>query len=261
MFRRALVLLSCTVVVGSLLAACGGKPGPSDRVTSPRLGSCRDLTAADLDERTNDDAPVTCSARHTAQTFAVGTLPARTGTKYDDPRHGRLVYARCSEAFRRYLGADDSLALRIQLSWAWFRPSEAGWKKGARWYRCDVVGGPEDAEVLKPLPKQLRGLLAKAGPAERWMTCSRGSTLATGTKVPCSKPHDWRAVTAVKVGLPDEEYPGDPVVRARSRERCSDWVGAWSGYAPNYDFAYTWYHEAEWEAGNRRSVCWARTKQ
>ncbi len=29
------------------------------------------------------------------------------------------------------------------------------------------------------------------------------------------------------------------------------------------DFAvgYTWFHEAEWNAGNRRSVCWARTAQ
>ena len=34
-----------------------------------------------------------------------------------------------------------------------------------------------------------------------------------------------------------------------------------SNYPVDYDFGYTWFHEAEWEAGNRRSVCWAKTDQ
>ena len=33
-----------------------------------------------------------------------------------------------------------------------------------------------------------------------------------------------------------------------------------SSYPVDYDFGYTWFHEAEWEAGNRRSVCWAKTE-
>lgn len=259
MFRRALVLLSCAVLAGGVLAACGS-PAPSDKVAAPRQGACRDLSVKDLSDPTNNSPVVPCTARHTAQTFAVGTLPKSTGSAYDDERHGRFVYQRCSAAFRTFLGADESMALRIQLSWAWFRASKKGWEDGARWYRCDVVGGPEGARALRPLPAKLAGLFASGKPADRWLSCARGSTLATGTKVPCSEPHDWRAVTAIKVGLPTEPYPGDEVIRARSRDRCSDWVGAWSGYAPDYDFAYTWYHRAEWEAGNRRSVCWARTK-
>ena len=39
--------------------------------------------------------------------------------------------------------------MRVQLSWAWFRPSERGWDKGARWYRCDLVGGPANADVVR----------------------------------------------------------------------------------------------------------------
>ena len=79
--------------------------------------------------------------------------------------------------------------------------------------------------------------------------------------MPCSQPHDWRAVTTIKVGQPADPYPGDRIVQVRSRDRCSDWVGAWMHYPPDYDFGYTWFHEAEWETGNRRSVCWARTDQ
>lgn len=255
MLRRTLVVLLGAV----LLAACTPGGTSSDASTAPELGACRDLDAADLEQPTNDDEPVACDEPHTAETFAVGTLPATTGAAYSARGHGRFVYAACSKAFREFLGADESLALRVQLSWAWFRPSEDGWDAGARWYRCDIVGGPAGADRLRPLPATLRGIFSRGEPADRWLTCARGSTLATGTKVPCSEKHDWRAVTAVKVGLPDEEYPGDAVVRARSRERCSDWVGAWLHYAPDYDFAHTRFHRAEWEAGNRRSVCWART--
>ena len=48
--------------------------------------------------------------------------------------------------------------------------------------------------------------------------------------------------------------------RCTTRDFCSDSVGAWLNYPVDYDFGYTWFHEAEWEAGNRRSVCWAKTE-
>ena len=46
-----------------------------------------------------------------------------------------------------------------------------------------------------------------------------------------------------------------------TRDYCSKSVGAWLGYPVDYDYGYTWFHEPEWDAGNRRSVCWAKTSQ
>ena len=46
-----------------------------------------------------------------------------------------------------------------------------------------------------------------------------------------------------------------------TRDYCSKSVGAWLGYPVDYDYGYTWFHEPEWIAGNRRSVCWAKTSQ
>lgn len=224
------------------------------------MGECRNLIVADLTHRTNGDHPVPCSKAHTAQTFAVGTLPASTGTDYDSPKHGKLVYARCQKAFASHLGADESLVLRTRLSWAWFGASEKAFAKGARWYRCDVVGGPSDATELHPLPARTRGMLGTVPPPDAWLSCARGKAFAGSAKVACDAAHDWRAVTAVKVGAPDEPWPGEKIVRARSRDRCSDWVGAWLHYSANYEFGYTWFHQAEWSAGNRRSVCWAHTR-
>jgi len=258
--RRVAVLLAVLLPVALVSVACGttGRGDESDRTTPPKVGVCRHLSAADLREPSNATPVLPCARSHTAQTFAVGTLPAETGSSYDDKRHGTFVFDTCSAAFRDFLGIDGSLALRVQLAWAWFRPSKRGWDHGARWYRCDVVGGPEGAAVLRALPAEARGLFSSAAP-DAWLTCARGATVPHSKKVPCSEPHDWRAVTAVKVGQPQDPYPGDRIVQVRSRDYCSDWVGAWMHYPPDYDFGYTWFREAQWATGNRRSVCWART--
>ena len=47
----------------------------------------------------------------------------------------------------------------------------------------------------------------------------------------------------------------------RTRDFCSRSVAAWLNYPIDYDYGFTWFHEAEWKAGNRRSICWAKTDQ
>lgn len=257
MVRRTVVLLA----LGLVAAACSGpahRDAEADRLTPPKVGDCRDLAAADLEASSNSDQVVPCTRPHTAETFSVGSLPASTGTSYDDKRHGAYVYNACTQAFRDFLGADESLALRIQLSWAWFRPSERGWGRGARWYRCDVVGGPEGAKRLRALPSPLKGLFTTGQP-DSWLTCAKGATLASSTKVPCSESHDWRAISTIKVGQPEDAYPGDRIVQVRSRDLCSRWIAVWSHYPADYEYGFTWFHEAEWSSGNRRSICWTRT--
>jgi hypothetical protein len=77
--------------------------------------------------------------------------------------------------------------------------------------------------------------------------------------VPCTDQHDWRAVTTIVLGKAADSYPGDSVVQSRTRDFCSKSVGAYLDYPVDYDFGYSWFHRDEWQAGNRRSVCWART--
>jgi hypothetical protein len=259
------VLLSALAMMLMVLAATSctaplRRQSTADRTTPPKLGACYRLTPKQTERPSSDVAAVACSAPHTAQTFAVGTLPASTGKSYSGAGHGRWVYPRCAAAFEKFLSVDESMALRVQLSWAWFRPSERGWSKGARWYRCDLVGGSAQATTYHDLPAKAQGLF-RARPPEQWLTCARGSTVLKGKKVSCSAPHDWRAVTTIKLGEAGDSYPGDRLVEVRSRDFCSDSVGAWMNYPVGYSFAYTWFHEAEWKAGNRRSVCWARTQR
>lgn len=230
----------------------------SDRKATPEVGACRNLTASDLNTQTNASRVVRCSQPHTAVTFASGTLPFGTGQAYADARHNQFVFTTCQKAFADYIGADESLALRVRLSWAWFRPSERGWANGARWYRCDLVGGPLGARRLVDLPTDARDLLAKGDP-DTWLACANGSTVARGEKVPCSARHTWRAVTTIKLGTPDDPYPGDDVAEARTRSYCQESVRSWLHYPADYEFGFTWFKADRWALGNRRSICWART--
>ncbi|QZY30279.1 septum formation family protein [Nocardioides coralli] len=249
-----------------LLASCSGDdqgtnvdPAQVDAVETPELGACRVLTPQDVAQPSNATRTVPCSEPHTAETYAVGQLPAELDdVAYDDEALGRFAYSTCSEKFEKFVGGDESLVMRSVVSWAWFRPSETAWDDGARWYRCDIVGGGDNSAEYVDLPPTSKGLL-QGKVDDKWLVCADGATVSAAARVPCSEPHSWRAVTTIKLGEPEDDYPGDRVVEVRTRDFCDSSVGAVLGYPVKYDFAYTWFHEAEWEVGNRRSVCWAKT--
>ena len=255
---RLVVLALVTTLSVLGLASCGDPEEVVDEAP-PTLGACRQLTPEHVAEPSNTTEPVDCDEPHTAETYAVGQLPGTfDDADHDEEELGAWAYETCSEAFMEFLGADESLVMRTVVSWAWFRPSEAAWDAGARWYRCDVVGGGEQSKEFVELPPTAKGLLL-GRPKDRWLVCADGPTVAGSVKVACTEPHQWRAVTTIS--LPGENYPGDRVVEVTTRDFCSRSVGAWLNYPVDYDFGYTWFQEAEWEAGNRRSVCWAKTDQ
>lgn len=262
--HRALAAL--LLLLGPALVACGAEdqgdnadPDQVDSVAVPAVGVCRVLTPEDVAMPANATTTVECTQEHTAETFAAAELPDEfEDADYDDAELGHFAYRTCSAAFAEFVGADESLVLRTTLSWAWFRPSEKAWGKGARWYRCDAIGGNSASTDYRPLPQTAKGMLS-GRPDDSWLSCASGPSVAQGVKVPCSQKHDWRAVTTVKLGQPDDDYPGDRVMESRTRSFCSNSVKAWLNYPSEFEFGFTFFHRAEWDAGIRRSVCWAKT--
>ena len=267
--RRTIAALAGAVTAllcALALTACGEDlpasvdPQQVDSREAPDLGACRDLSVEDLSAPSNATRVVECTEPHTAMTFAVGSLPdGLEDAGYDADELGQFAFQTCTKEFVKLLGADESLAMRSVLTWVWFRPSEEAWDQGARWYRCDVVGGSAQTEDLVDLPPNVKGILQR--PEDEWLVCAAGKTVGDSVKLPCTEAHDWRAVSTIKLGEADDPYPGDQAAEARTKDYCSQSVGAWLGYPVDYDYGYTWFHEAEWAAGNRRSVCWARTSQ
>jgi hypothetical protein len=256
---RVVVPLALLAITLSGCLGRSGRSASSDDLTAPGVGRCYPLTPQDVSQPSSSTAPVSCDQPHTAQTYSAGTLPDRFAhASYDDTDLAAYAYQTCSREFIAYTGADESLAMRSILSWAWFRPSHAAWDQGARWYRCDVIGGGDQTRAFVDLPTRTKGVLL-GRPDDRWMVCAQGATVSGSVKVPCTQEHDWRAVTTIVLGSQADSYPGDRVVQTRTRAFCSTSVGAWLDYPVDYDFGYSWFHAGEWDAGNRRSVCWART--
>jgi hypothetical protein len=262
LFRLAALATVLTLALSGCSATSQGEERSErqEAIEPPKLGACRMLTPEDIGQPADDTEAVACTEHHTAQTFAVGTFPQEVarGAEVTDDALGKYIYETCTKQFQRFLGGDESTVMRSLLTWAWFRPSEDEWDAGARWYRCDVVSGNEASPQLRLLPVTAKGMLS-GRPNDAWMTCAVGETVTGSEKVSCNRPHNWRAVTTIKVGEPKDDYPGDRVVEARTRDYCSDSVGAWMNYPVDYEFGYTYFREAEWSAGNRRSICWART--
>ncbi|MFT4287033.1 septum formation family protein [Nocardioides sp.] len=257
---RRLLLLALLLPA---LVACGDKAsGGKVTMDPPATGQCRELKRADLAKRSNDSSPVACTEPHNAETFASGVLPEEFArTSYDDSSLDQWAYQTCGTALREHLGINESTLMRTLLTWVWFRPSEEAWSAGARWYRCDLLAGGAGSRRYLDLPTTTKGLLAEGPPDDHWMTCARGSDPEHGAKVPCSKQHAWRAVTTIKLGEPTDPYPGDDAVKQTSSDYCASSVQGWLGYPEDYEYAYTWFGQAEWQAGNRRSVCWAATSE
>lgn len=254
--RRITSIALALTASALLLSGCGANP--SDTLTPPENGLCRVLSIADLSARTNNSSPVDCTSPHTAQTILVSTFPASVGTNYQADAVGAYAYRTCGPTFETYLGATDSSVMRVQLSWAWFGPTQDAWNRGARWFRCDAVGAPPNQSSMTDIPSKLQNLLI-GFPPDQWLTCATGNTFAGRVDVPCSQQHTWRAVTAVKLGQPNDPYPGDHMSEIRANNYCSDAIGAYFNYSSTYEFGYTVFHAAEWKAGNRRAVCWAKT--
>src|SRR5215217_7191529 len=202
--RHARHLVVPLAVVAVSLSGCSGSgDDPSSASTAaPDVVACRLLSSDDVAQPSNDTDPVPCDEPHTAQTYAVGRLPSRLAkASYDDEQLASYAYRTCSEKFIRFTGADESLAMRTILSWAWFRPSLDAWDEGARWYRCDVIGGGDQIRTYVDLPHTTKGLLL-GRPDDRWMVCAQGTTVSGSVKLPCSEKHDWRAVTTIVLGTP-----------------------------------------------------------
>lgn len=264
MLRTACAAVLLLVLTGCTSGGSAGEPTAQEvkkEAATPELGACRLLTPADVAKSSNESPVVPCAEKHTAETFAVGSFPAALAdVDPDDPRLGKHVFGQCQTKFRKFLGGNDSLVLRSTVTWAWFRPTTEAWKSGASWYRCDVLGGGEQAKEYVPLPRTAKGVLL-GRPEDRWLVCVDGPSVTGSVKIPCSEPHTWRAVTTIVLGKATDPYPGDRLVEVRTRDFCSDSVGAWMNYPVDYDYGFTWFHEAEWKTGNRRSICWAKTDQ
>lgn len=235
---------------------------------APELGACRRLEPEDVPPQTNSSAVVPCRSPHTTETFYVGRWPqvvVDEASGVDDRGLERIVARRCTGSLRETLGGGVQEWRTTLVSWAWFTPSDEDFEAGANWFRCDAIAGGPAFGRLEPLPPRIDGLLERL--TDRYRVCWSGGLTTVligpdqGGPVSCARPHQLRAIAAIRLGERSAEYPGAEVVERLSDERCSERVRAYLDNPLEYDWEDSWPSRANWTAGQRYSICWAVTTE
>lgn len=238
-------------------AASPTAPATATEVPAPPSRRCYALTFDDAIAATSDAEPVPCADEHTTITYRVGELDSvRAGhlLAVDSETLQSQVAERCPEALGDFIGgSEDDRRLSVLRS-VWFTPTVEESDTGANWFRCDVVALAGSGE-LAPLAGRLQGTLDRDAGRDRWGLCSPAEPGTDAfSRVPCSQPHDWRAVEVV--GLGSGDYPGEQQVRSAGEGPCEDAGRAAADDPLEFDWGYEWPTAEQWDAGRTYGVCW-----
>lgn len=239
-----------------------GTAGPRPQAPRPSVGDCRRLTWRDTRSTVTaaGSDPTRCNTAHTAETFARGTLDVVPGSGGEpDTRRLGGTSVQCRSELVDWLGGDDAAYELSMFAYVVAVPTAEDLAAGARWWRCDVFATNRPGELTRLQTTTRRALAGRT--ADRWATCVRGRLDARPEQVLCREPHDWRAVSAHRLGGRGADYPGRNVVAERMRKTCQDEVGAYEG-DPLEGFDYGWLRPTlvDWRAGQRFGFCFAKTR-
>lgn len=229
-------------------------PAPS---AAPQVGSCHRLTFAVATSPTDTTSGVPCSARHTAVTYAVGTLHLLAGghlLAVDSQAVQDQLARRCPAGLARYVGGSQETRRLSRLQAVWFAPSVEQGDLGARWFRCDVVALADQGR-LAPLATHMRGVLDRPGALDSWGTCGTAApTAARFRRVICSQRHAWQAVATLD--LPSGTRFRGRAATADANSRCQDVARNRSHGSLKYTWSFEWPTRPQWQAGQRYGYCW-----
>ncbi|MDO9379084.1 MAG: septum formation family protein [Nocardioidaceae bacterium] len=234
--------------------------------TVPVVGECRTLATLDVRARiaTLTTPPVACGGTHNAQTYKVATQNAAVKQAIEGGNRVTIFAAArrsCELDLPGYLGVDDERQKQSQFDFVISVPTSAEVAAGATWVRCDVVlkNGQTKAE---PLPdanakNSLRG--AKGNP---YLQCIRSSNInqASGTFL-CRDAHNWRSVSAIKLGVGSKAFPGTSELTSFVRGRCSTAVRRYLDTSASFEYGYIVPTADLWKYGDRWAVCFAKTRR
>jgi Septum formation len=234
-----LVLTGCSG--GSTGAAARPKAAPSASarassaavIALPHAGDCWNSTPALVKPFSwTGSAAVSCAQKHTAVTFAVGTVStgldyAKAASDGDDYGDARAMGADkpCSYLNAlKYVGHNYESPLRLRVSW--YAPTAAQYTAGARWFRCDLQ--VTNGKGFGVLAKNLQHSINVGGRLYAYCdTGKRGSTVGE-----CTKASVWQITSVVDAASgANAKFPGKKALNARANKVCRlngvAWAGSW----------------------------------
>lgn len=228
-------------------------PKPQPPPPAPPPHACYRLGYDDAIAPTSAKKPVSCTGRHTAQTFFVGTYDAHLAV--DSAQVHRLVSTQCPRRFGAFVGGTTDTRRLSLLRTIWYTPTSAEADRGAHWFRCVAIALRGD-QHLALLDGRLIGVLAGTDGRAQYGLCGTAEPGTTGFEQRiCAAPHAWRALSIVdfKAGA----YPGATQVQDAGDPACQDAARAVASDPLSYRWSYQWPTLAQWRSGQTYGVCWA----
>ena len=218
---------------------------------------CYRLTAVEAQRPTNSADPLPCTRPHTAQTYHVGVIPKPIvgGQRVDTAAIADYVTPRCDNRFVAHVGGAPDTRVLSRLQPVWFVPTPAQLDRGARWFRCDVVGVAA-ADGLARLPVTTADMLDDPSSLDRYGLCSTAApNRPSDRQVMCGRVHSWRAFAIIRLHTDGSRWP--PSVRlAAARQDCKARARAYQGYPLRWRYGWQRPTRAQWQEGRHWGYCW-----
>jgi hypothetical protein len=279
--RRSLEALVGAVVVAIFLAGCTLLPGVKNAATpapaaKPTVGQCWNATTKQASDWPDWEGPEStpCTSSHVLYTYQVGKISGETASTWADSGDNTKL---TDEIQTKAEDACSITALLPHQKWNqelisayFFVPTEAQWKGGARWVRCDVAvlatGTTIDNESFTALPSKISTLVgAVSSDPVRFEFCMNSPTPVTesgplddpdAVLADCKSHPQWRLALHGK--FPDAAgapFPDDATSNAASSKLCLPGVSGdneiWIAYLPT---------KSGWAGGDREIECWIGVK-
>ncbi|MBU6244086.1 MAG: septum formation family protein [Actinomycetales bacterium] len=248
-------LLGRYLVAACLIAAVGplALPTPAHAAPrEPRPGDCYDYPRF-ATVKAAEASPVPCRRRHAAETFLVDRLPASLGPPRAATYAERAAAARpCTEqAMHRAIGLGSrDIPSRFEVVVVF--PTNAQWRQGARWMRCDaaLLHGSTYARLAGALSE----VIAKAAP-RAFDFCTPG---VPGSKAKvasrCTRPRrDWILIDEPRIAAATAAFPGPDASAREAKALCRRAAARYDD--PENRWWAIWPKRAGWRAGYRLAMC------
>lgn len=209
---------------------------------------------------------VDCSTTHYSETVFIGSFAGADAQRSTTPDIDSPAmvgpYGQCGKAASDYLGGD----LHTGLVWLQMEvPTNAAWRGGARWFRCDLVHLADALGKSWVDHGSLRGDLA--GPRTAGYGClattEESGKITNAQPVDCALPH--AAEFAGLFTAPDVPFPDDQTAWQQMLDTgCDRVVAGFLGFAnvsqsPNPavgSWGRGWTRD-QWTLGDRTTQCFA----
>lgn len=288
-WHRAVAVLAAATVLGGCGAAADlvesdpttapsetapASPEPSPTEESPtepaaspqpKVGECRrtDPFVGVIGSTTEVRKPVPCNQTHNAETYFVGLMNESMQTAARQGKGDMLraqVSGICNRKLTAWLSASGSDVALSVFDYIVGAPPPATVGPGVRWFSCDVYAvRAMNGLKLVALPKTTKAIL-KSAKADAWSRCNRGDFGDGSTNnVVCTRPHTYRAVSAVHLGDLGAKYPGSKALDNRLSGDCSSRVREYLNTTASFHYGYTWPGRKQWDTGDRWGICYAQT--